>query len=479
MGAARIGAPEPNTAAEPEGVSPVKYQALNEKILSMQGEIVAAIQDVVRIDSVKGPAEPDAPYGRGPKAALDHVLALGQKLGFRIGNVENRVGWIEYGKGEEMVGVLGHLDVVPVGEGWTHPPFGAEIQDGKIYGRGVLDDKGPVIGAVYALKAIRELGLPLDRRIRIMFGTDEECGSSCVKRYIEKGEEIPTVGFTPDADYPLIFCEKGTTNAILGGKIRDRGNIHVLRLEGGTAPNVVTPRCRLTVEGDLPVSPAEGVTVEKKNGCTTVEAVGLGAHGSTPALGINAAVRLFHAVKGIPFGGDFQHMMDFVLKRIGTFSDGSAMGIDCRDEETGETTVNLGVLKYDGEEMSLTLDIRYPKTADPEHIRRQVERCAAEYGLGIIKLWQVPVLYVPRDSELVRKLMAVYTEQTGVRAEPLAIGGGTYAKAFPNMVAFGPLFPGDPEVIHQPDECAEIARLMQSFQIAAAAMMELARRQPA
>lgn len=451
-------------------------QALNEKLLSMRGEIVTAIQEVVRIDSVRGPAAPDAPYGRGPKAALDHVLALGERLGFRTGNVDNRVGWIEYGEGAEMVGVLGHLDVVPVGEGWTHPPFGAVIQDGKLYGRGVLDDKGPVIGAIYGLKAIRELGLPLDRRIRVMFGTDEECGCSCVQHYIQTGGEMPTIGFTPDAEYPLIFCEKGTTNAVLGGRIRDRGAIRVLRLEGGTAPNVVTPRCSLTVQGDLPVCAGEGITVRREGGCTTVEAVGLGAHGSTPALGINAAVRLFRAVENVRFGGDFQRMADFVLQRIGTQTDGRALGIDCRDGETGETTVNLGVLNYDGEEMSLTLDIRHPKNADPDHVRRQVERCAAEYGLGIMKLWQVPILYVPQNSELVRKLMGVYTRHTGDRTHPLAIGGGTYAKAFPNMVAFGPVFPGDPEVIHQPDEYAVIDRLMQSFQIAAAAMVELARR---
>lgn len=454
----------------------MKYEALNQQICAMREEILTAVRDVIRIESVRGTEEPDAPYGRGPKAALDHVLALGERLGFRTGNMDNRVGWIEYGAGEEMVGILGHLDVVPAGEGWQYPPFGAEIHGGKLYGRGVLDDKGPVIGAIYGLKAIRDLGLPIDRRIRVMFGTDEECGCSCVQYYIENGGEMPAIGFTPDADYPLIFCEKGTTNVILGGKVRDRGQIRVLELTGGTAPNVVTPRCRLVVDGEIEVEPGDGIFVRRESGKTIVEAKGLGAHGSTPALGVNAAVRLLHAVRKNPFGGDFQRMMDFILEQLGTETTGEKLGVFYRDAETGETTVNLGVVRYDGEKQSLTLDIRYPKNAVPAEVKARIEQAAARYGLGIEKLWQVPILYASKDSELVRKLMAVYEAETGRHEEPLAIGGGTYAKSFPNMVGFGPVFPGDPEVIHQPNECADLENLMQSFRITAAAMYELAQK---
>ena len=454
----------------------MKYEALNQHILGIADAIIQAIQESVRIDSVRGAAEPGAPYGKGPGAALDHALALGKQLGFRTGHIDHRVGWIEYGSGSEMVGVLGHLDVVPAGEGWEYPPFGAEIHGGKLYGRGVLDDKGPVIGAIFGLKAIRDLGLPVNRRIRVMFGTDEECGCSCVKYYIEHGGELPTIGFTPDADYPLIFCEKGTTNVVLGGAVGDYGQIRVLRMEGGTAPNVVTPRCRLEVEGDLSVEPGTGIRVKKSDGRTIVEAEGKGAHGSTPSLGINAAVRLFRAVRKNRFGGDFQRMMDFILEKLGTETNGEKLGIRYRDEETGETTVNLGLVHYDGARMSFTLDIRHPKTADPEAMRDWIFQAAKAYGLAIEKFWQVPILYVSKDSELVCKLMAVYEAQTGRHEEPLAIGGGTYAKSFRNMVAFGPVFPGDPEVIHQPNECAELQKLMQSFQITTAAMYELAQK---
>ena len=185
-------------------------------------------------------------------------------------------------------------------------------------------------------------------------------------------------------------------------------------------------------------------------------------------------MRLFHAVEKNNFGGDFQHMMDFILNKLDTETDGKKLGIYYQDDETGETTVNLGVLNYDGENMSFTLDIRHPKNAVLEHVREQVYKNAEACGLEVALCEQRPVLYVPKDSELVQKLMKVYKEETGRNDEPMAIGGGTYAKAFKNMVAFGPVFPGTPEVIHQPNEYAEISELMKSFQIAAAAMYELA-----
>ena len=453
----------------------MKYEMLNHKIMEMKDEILAAIQQNMRIDSVKGEAKPDAPYGEGPKAALMDALALGEKLGFKTGMADNRVGWVEYGEGDEMVGVLGHLDVVPVGDdGWTYPPFGAEIHDGKLWGRGVLDDKGPIIGSIFALKAIRDLGLPMDRRIRVLFGTDEECGSSCVEYYVENGYEMPTIGFTPDGDFPLIFFEKGMTHFTVGGKVTDKGNIEVEYFGGGIAANVVTPTCKLIAKGDLNVAETEGVTVRTEDGKTIVEAVGLGAHGSMPELGVNAAVKLLNAVKDNDFGGDFGHYMNFILEKIGTEVHGESFGIDYVDEETGVTTLNLGVLNFDGEDMSLTLDVRYPKTATAEVVVPAVTEVVKAYELEILKANSTECLYVPQDSELVVKLMEVYKAQTGRDDKPMAIGGGTYAKHFPNMVAFGPCFIEDPSVIHQPNEYAEIDKLMQAIQVFGAAMYELA-----
>lgn len=460
----------------------MKYDALNSRIEDMQEEILEAIRQSISIPSVKGAPMPGAPYGEGPKRALEHALELGKRLGFRTGSMDDRIGWIEYGEGEEMAAVLGHLDVVPEGDGWTYPPFGGEIHDNKLYGRGVLDDKGPVIGAFFALKAIRDLGLKTDRRIRVIFGTDEENGSSCVKYYVANGGEMPAIGFTPDAEYPLIFCEKGQLFWKLVRKQESAEKtgshaVRLIRLEGGTAQNVVTPRCVLEVEGTLSVKPQEGISVTEENGRTIVTAVGKGAHGSTPHLGVNAAVRLFRAIEGSDLEEGVERMMRFVLEKLGDSTDGSALGIRYQDEETGETTVNLGIVRGDQEELSLTLDIRYPKNGEREVMIEKVKAAAEEYGFTAEVNSEGRLLYIPKDSELVRKLRGVYREQTGTDPEPLAIGGGTYAKTFGNMAAFGPVFPGDPDLIHQPDECAEIGQILRSCQITAAAMYELAQKE--
>ena len=449
---------------------------MNAKVLELKDDMIASIQQNMRIESVRGESAPGAPYGEGPKAALDDVLALGEKLGFRTGQADNRVGWIEYGEGEEMVGILGHVDVVPAGDGWTHPAFGAEIHDGVLWGRGCLDDKGPVIMAVYALKAIRDLNLPIDRRIRVLFGSDEECGSSCVKYYVENGYEMPTIGFTPDAQFPAIFCEKGTSNFLAGTKIYNKGEIDVEYFGGGVAANVVPPVCKLIVNGPLKVTPEEGITVTEENGKTIVEATGFSAHGSTPELGVNAVVKLLNAVKENDFGGDFQQLVNFILEEIGNETNGKSLDILYQDEETGETTVNLGVVKYDGEEMSFTLDIRYPKNGDAEVIDDKVINRINSYNFDVLKKTNNKLLYVPKDSELVSKLVKVYEAQTGDKREPIAIGGGTYAKEFPNMVAFGPVFPGEPDVIHQPNERVAVEQLIRAAQVTAAAMYELAKK---
>ena len=384
------------------------------------------------------------------------------------------MGWIEYGEGEEMVAVLGHLDVVPLGQGWTYPPLGGEIHDGVLYGRGVADDKGPTIGAFYALKAIRELGLPLERRIRVIFGTDEENGSSCVKYYKEQGEEIPASGFTPDAEYPCIFCEKGMSRFRLGKKMVNGGNSKVLFFQGGTAANVVTPKCTLLVEGTLEVSETPGITVTEEAGRTKILAEGRSAHGSTPQLGENAAVKLLEAVSDMNFGGDFQQMEDFILEMLGRETNGKTLGIYYKDDQTGETTVNLGVVQYSPEGMELSLDIRYPKNGSAKEVEEQVRKAAQKYQLEVLECETTPMLYMPIESELIQKLMHVYHEITGREEQPLAIGGGTYAKAFPNMVAFGPAFPGDPETVHQPNECISVKTLMESLKLTGAAMWELA-----
>jgi len=226
----------------------------------------------------------------------------------------------------------------------------------------------------------------------------------------------------------------------------------------------------------LNVPEAEGVKVTIENGITTIVAEGAGAHGSTPEKGINAAIRLFQAVKDIRFTGDFQKMVNFVLNNLVGETNGETLGIRYFDAETGETTVNLGVLNYDGKTMTFTLDIRYPQNAVPEEVTKNVTAAAEKEGLDILRCAVTPVLYVPKDSELVQKLCKVFKEHSGMDLEPLAIGGGTYAKAFKNMVAFGPGFPGKEYGCHEADECVEIDEMIKSCQIVTSAMYEMAQK---
>lgn len=454
----------------------MKYENINQKIEEMREEILAAIKESVAIESVKGEAKENAPYGEGPKKALDHALALGEKLGFKTGNLDNRIGWVEYGEGEEMAAVLGHVDIVPLGEGWDYDPLGCEIHDGKMYGRGVLDDKGPTIAAIYGLKAIRDLELPIDRRIRVIFGCDEENGSSCVQHYVESRAEMPTIGFTPDADFPVIFFEKGQSFWELTKRVEEKSTVKVLSIKGGTAKNVVMPRCTMVVEGDFDFKETEAIKVIKENGNTVIVSNGRGAHGSTPHLGTNSAIQLFKELKaqGINLGGDLQRLVDFVTEKIGDETQGESLGAFNSDEETGNTSVCLGMIDCTEDRLEITLDIRYPNHTDRDELVANVKKSAEAYGLEGNLVGEGKMLYVSKESELVQKLVNVYTEETGDVQEPIAIGGGTYAKAFNNMVAFGPIFPGDPDVIHQPNECADVEKMIKSYQIITAAMYEIA-----
>ena len=212
---------------------------LNRHVAAMEEKLIACLQENLRIPSVQGPATPDAPYGPEVRQSLDHILKTAQDLGFRTENVDNHLGWCEYGEGEEMIAVLGHLDVVPAGDGWTMDPYGGEISDGKIWGRGTTDDKGPTIASLFALAALRDSGLPIRKRIRLLFGCNEETGSADVKYYLAKGGEVPVMGFTPDGEYPVINGEKGIINVTFGADYSQEGELKLLSIHGGTAPNVV------------------------------------------------------------------------------------------------------------------------------------------------------------------------------------------------------------------------------------------------
>ncbi len=440
-------------------------------------ELLAELAALIQIPSVASEPEEGAPYGREPLRCLEHMLALCERLGLRTGRMDNRVGWCEYGDGAEMVGVLVHLDVVPAGSGWTEAePFSGEIKDGRIYGRGTMDDKGPAVGAVYALAALKDAGVKLTRRIRILFGTSEEVGCNDIAWYVEHGGELPVIGFTPDAEYPVINGEKGIIDATYVKTLHQTGAYRLLKLEGGTASNISPAHAvaEIACPADAAAKiAADKVTVTPIEGGIRVEAAGVSVHGSTPELGENAVGRLAQALAQLPFEGDAADCIAFLADRIGMECHGESLGLAMRDD-LGPLTFNLGVMKLKDDALSLSFTIRYPVSKTYDDVFPRVERAFTLGGFTLTDQWSKPSLYVSPESELIRKLSKVYEKQTGSAAALKTLGGGTYAKSMPNLVAFGPIFPGDVVREHQANEYVPVEWVLRNAEIIGAAMYELA-----
>lgn len=454
---------------------------LNEIVLTKKDEMIRSLQENLRIPSVQGEAAPDAPYGIEVRRSLEHALDTAKALGFKTENVDYHMGWCEYGEGEEMVAVLGHLDVVPAGDGWTVDPYGGEISDGKIWGRGTTDDKGPSIASLFALAALRDSGLPVRRRIRILLGCNEETGSADVKYYLAHGGEVPVLGFTPDGEYPVINGEKGIIGAAFSKSYTQNGALKLTAIHGGTASNVVPAyayaelSCEESLALRLAALYAPSVKFSRTDSGIKAEAFGVSAHGSTPEAGENAIGRLVLALDNLPLEGEVADAIHFLATKLGMETDGASAGIALNDEVSGGLTMNWGTMDGDESHFTLRLNYRYPVTFTYEDCGPKLNALFQEAGFTKDQEGYKDKLYFPADSELVRKLLKVYEEQTGLTGAPKCIGGGTYAKSIPNLLAFGPVFPGDEVREHKPDEYITIDNLVKNAQIIAAAMYELAK----
>ena len=450
---------------------------LNEAVAALRPQMVAALQRLVRRRSVEADPLPGKPFGEEVDACFAEALTLCRELGFETTDMDRYIGWCEIGTGDEMVAVLGHLDVVPEGEGWHHPPYAAEIEGGRLYGRGSIDDKGPVVASLFALKAIRDLGIPLNRRVRLLFGLNEETNDRDVLYYKAHGGEIPVLGFTPDGEYPLINGEKGILNGTYTRTLHQTGDYILTRFEGGEASNIspayAVAEVKCPTEAASKIA-AEKVTVTPIDGGIRVEAEGVAVHGSTPELGENAIGRLAMALAQLPFTGETGECLAFVSERLGMETHGESLGLAMRDGISGDLTMNVGVASFENEALSLTFSVRYPVTLPYELVYPRLKRGFTLGGFTETEMTHAAALYIPKDSELIRRLLGVYETETGEKAEPKCIGGGTYAKSMPNIVAFGPIFPGDEVREHKPDEYMETRRVIQNAEIIASAMKALA-----
>ncbi|KJE28150.1 dipeptidase family protein [Geobacillus kaustophilus] len=454
-------------------------------------DLIRDVQALVRIPSVRDDeqAQPGAPFGPKVAEALEHMLRRGREEGFRVKNVDGFAGHIEMGHGEKLVGVLGHIDVVPPGDGWTMDPFAADVRNGRLYGRGAIDDKGPTMAAFYAMKIIRDLGLPIGKRVRLIIGGDEESDWRCVEHYF-RHEEMPDVGFAPDADFPIIHAEKGIIDADLSyrppGQEEAEG-FALASFQAGRRYNMVPDAAEAVVEGAGRTEELLGLyeqfcrergvkgSIRQSEGAVVFQLEGVSAHGAEPERGKNAGVYLAQFLASLPLDGQSRPFVQFLAS---SFSDtrGQELGFAYRDEQSGDLTVNVGVLSYNRRHGgTIGLNIRYPVTADGDAIRRTLAGAAAEHGFALTRFSDTKPHYIDPNHELVRTLQRVYEEQTGEPARLLAIGGGTYARALTAGVAFGALFPGRPDVAHQKDEYIEIDDLVKATAIYAQAIYELAK----
>ncbi len=431
----------------------VENEALTEEMLE-------SLARLVKYNSVEGEPSEGKPFGEGPAAVLREALELAGEMGFRTKNVDNYCGYAEIGEGKDIIGLVGHLDIVPAGTGWDTDPFTMIRKDDKVYGRGVSDDKGGVVASLYAMRRVLESGIPLNKRIRVLMGCNEESGSRCMAYYNQHEEPI-TLGFTPDGDFPGIYGEKG----MMAMTARSKAT-RIVDIRGGFVTNAVCSQCTTKVRtsdvdmesltGALKETALPDFSLTEEDGVITIFARGVSAHASLPTQGVNACGCTMEALKKAGMEDDF---VDFYVERIGNTCDGAGCGLKCEDDY-GALTLNNGITKMEDGVIISTIDCRYPVTLTPDEIKAKVEPYLDD-PRGSIEIKNVVApLFYPPDSPLVTGLLEAYREVTGdMEAQPEVIGGGTYAKSIPGIIAFGCEFPGGDNHIHDANECLAVKEL--------------------
>lgn len=453
---------------------------------SRKDELILELQQLIQIESVldeEGATE-SAPFGKGPLKALQFMLDKGAQQGFITKNVDNIAGHIEMGEGEDILGILCHVDVVPAGDSWTYPPFKGEIADGKIYGRGAIDDKGPTMAAWLAMKMVKDAGIKLNKRVRMIIGTDEESGFRCVEGYFEK-EEMPAIGFAPDADFPMINAEKGIAVLDFSQQCPINKDEELVAFQSGQRTNMVPDFAKAIVQNlpkevesefqkFLEKNMTEG-TLTKEENRYIIAIKGKSAHALEPEKGINAAVLLSKFLQGFITTDASKQFVSFMVNAFENDHYGTNLKLNYYDEVSGQTTLNPGVVLFHNEhggriQVSMRYSVSYPfeqKITEAGHL-------LSSYGFALDVASNSAPHYVAEDELLVQTLLKVYRKHTGDLSKPLSTGGGTYARTMEKGVAFGMLFPGEPDVAHQVDEFVVIENLIKAAAIYAEAIVELA-----
>lgn len=450
---------------------------LNAIIESMHDEMIDTLQKWIRVPSVKGEAAPGAPFGKEVRSMLDMALADCEQMGFKTQNFDGYIAHADLGEGsdEDALAILAHLDVVPEGDGWKYPPYGAVIENGRMYGRGTSDDKGPAVAALYAMKAVKDAGIPLRRKVRLILGCDEESGWEDIAHY-NKVATMPRMGFSPDASYPIINIEKGICRLELHGVLSNEG-LQVIAFNNGERPNVIPGRASALVVGDAAtVAQAEAAAkkldipaeVQLTDKGVSITVTGISGHAAYPETARNANGEMLLLLRELGVQGDLCLLAD----KIGLDYKGEGLEISVSDGISGYLTCNLGIIRASKSGVYATLDIRYPVMTNPDMIIKNVS--ASLPGMRVDAMEVKEPHYVPAGSELVQNLLDAYHEVTGYERKCLYTGGGTYARSLQEGVAFGASFPQDEDLAHQANEYADIEGLYKNIKIFALAIVKLA-----
>ncbi|NLD20212.1 MAG: dipeptidase PepV [Clostridiales bacterium] len=466
--------------------------SVNSKIEENKTEMISSLSKLISIPSVAAKRKGSMPFGENVDRAYRCMLEMAESQGFSIFDADGYGGHIDYaGREPEIVGIVGHLDVVPEGDGWDFEPYGAEVIDGYICGRGTMDDKGPVIASFYAMKALKECGYEPKRTIRMILGLDEETNWQGMDYYLSEVGQLPEFGFTPDGDFPAIHGEMGILVFDIAKKFSQSSakGLELSSLNGGTAANSVADYARAVLHN----SAGEGYENVKKSvsdfrgakGCKInckgigksfeITVQGISAHGSKPEQGLNAISIIMEFLEQFNFvNEDANDFIDFYNNCIGYHLHGENMGCDFADDVSGRLVFNVGKISLDKKAAQLTINVRYPVTMDDEAVYDGIMSILNHYELGIVKGKHQQPIYIPEDDQIICTLMDIYKKHTkDTESKPLVIGGGTYARAIKSTVAFGARFPEQPELGHQKNEKISVDNMVKLAKIYAEAIYRL------
>lgn len=460
--------------------------------LKYEDDLLRDLKTLLAIPSVRDDeaATPDAPLGPKTKEALTTWESMAERDGFRTGDFKGLVGYAELGDEDtaESIDVIGHLDVMPEGEGWTKEPFTPVIEDGRLYARGASDDKGPSMIAYYALKMLKDMNVPMKRRVRLVMGIDEESEWTGMEEFFNtKG--YPTMGFSPDAEFPIINGEKGNVSQVVRFAGTNGGTVELRDFKAGQRPNMVpgTAVAHVTVQDpQMLVSGLERylagekraqAEIEVEGHLATITFYGKQVHGASPETGLNAGTFLANFLQQYDFGGNANGFLTFLGTAVHDDSTAFRIGALKHDDLMGDLSMNIGIQRFEADKDGfVNLNFRYPQNTNPEEIGKAVTGALTpdfDATVAVEGHAQGPH-YVSGEDPLVTTLLDVYRKHTGLPAAEQVIGGGTFGRLLDRGVAFGAMFEGVPDTMHQPDEFYPVADLTRSMAIFAEAIYRLA-----